>query len=282
MATISVIAEMVICQSKVFVPDIIIPPKVFIKYITERSTMNNLQIFNNEEFGEIRTVQLNNETYFIGKDVAEALGYERATKAIQDHVDSEDKDEVPIQDSIGRMQNTPVINESGLYALIFGSKLESAKRFKNWVTSEVLPSIRKTGGYQKQLTTFEQIKLLAQGNTELNERVDKVEDKIYSLENDMPLYGCEIEEVSKHVKRRVVNVLGGKDSEAYKDSSVRGQVFSDIYTQIKREYGLVSSYKSIKRKYLADVHDFIDCYELPRYLEEQINECNAQMRIGGM
>lgn len=244
--------------------------------------MNDLQIFNNEEFGEIRTVQLNNETYFIGKDVAEALGYERATKAIQDHVDSEDKDEVPIQDSIGRMQNTPVINESGLYALIFGSKLESAKRFKHWVTSEVLPAIRKTGGYQKQLTTFEQIKLLAQGNTELNERVDKVEDKIYSLENDMPLYGCEIEEVSKHVKRRVVNVLGGKDSEAYKDSSVRGQVFSDIYTQIKREYGLVSSYKSIKRKYLADVHDFIDCYELPRYLEEQINECNAQIRIGGM
>lgn len=244
--------------------------------------MNDLQIFNSEEFGEIRTVQLNNETYFIGKDVAEALGYERATKAIQDHVDQEDKDEVPIQDSIGRMQNTPVINESGLYALIFGSKLESAKRFKHWVTSEVLPSIRKTGGYQKPMTTFEQIKLLAQGNTELNERVDKVEDKIYSLENDMPLYGCEIEEVSKHVKRRVVNVLGGKDSEAYKDSSVRGQVFSDIYTQIKREYGLVSSYKSIKRKYLADVHDFIDCYELPRYLEEQINECNAQMRIGGM
>lgn len=244
--------------------------------------MNDLQIFNNEEFGEIRTVQLNNETYFIGKDVAEALGYERATKAIQDHVDSEDKDEVPIQDSIGRMQNTPVINESGLYALIFGSKLESAKRFKHWVTSEVLPAIRKTGGYQVPATTSGQIQLLAQGYTEMNERIENVEGKVYSLENDMPLYGCEIEEVSKHVKRRVVNVLGGKDSEAYKDSSVRGQVFSDIYTQIKREYGLVSSYKSIKRKYLADVHDFIDCYELPRYLEEQINECNAQMRIGGM
>lgn len=135
---------------------------------------------------------------------------------------------------------------------------------------------------QVPATTSGQIQLLAQGYTEMNERIENVEGKVYSLENDMPLYGCEIEEVSKHVKRRVVNVLGGKDSEAYKDSSVRGQVFSDIYTQIKREYGLVSSYKSIKRKYLADVHDFIDCYELPRYLEEQINECNAQMRIGGM
>ena len=106
-----------------------------------------MQIFKNEEFGDIRTVQLNNEIYFVGKDVAAALGYERSTKAIQDHVSEEDRDEVPIQDSIGRMQKTPVINESGVYALIFGSKLESAKRFKHWVTSEVLPSIRKHGVY---------------------------------------------------------------------------------------------------------------------------------------
>lgn len=110
--------------------------------------MNELQIFNSEEFGDIRTVTINNEPWFVGKDVATSLGYERATKAIQDHVDSEDKDEIPIQDSIGRMQKTPIISESGLYALIFGSKLESAKRFKHWVTSEVLPSLRKTGSYE--------------------------------------------------------------------------------------------------------------------------------------
>lgn len=109
--------------------------------------MDNLQVFTKDEFGAIRVVQLNNETYFVGKDVAEALGYERGAKAIQDHVSEEDKDVVPIRDSIGRMQNTPVINESGLYALIFGSKLESAKRFKHWVTSEILPSIRKHGIY---------------------------------------------------------------------------------------------------------------------------------------
>lgn len=109
--------------------------------------MQELQIFKNEEFGEVRTVTIDNEPWFVGKDVAAALGYERATKAIQDHVNEEDKDEIPIQDSIGRMQKTPIINESGLYALIFGSKLESAKRFKHWVTSEILPSIRKHGGY---------------------------------------------------------------------------------------------------------------------------------------
>ena len=90
------------------------------------------------------------EPWFVGKDVAMALGYGRATKAIQDHVDFEDKDEVPIQDSIGRMQKTPIISESGLYSLILSSKLPSAKKFKRWVTSEVLPTIRKTGGYVDQ------------------------------------------------------------------------------------------------------------------------------------
>ena len=109
--------------------------------------MNEIKIFENEQFGSLRTIEINNEPWFVGKDVAEALGYERATKAILDHVDADDKDEVPIQDSIGRMQKTPVINESGLYSLIMSSKLPSAKQFKHWVTSEVLPSIRKNGAY---------------------------------------------------------------------------------------------------------------------------------------
>ena len=96
---------------------------------------------------EVRTVTINNEPYFVGKDVANILGYERPTKAIQDHVDDEDKDAIPIQDSIGRKQNTPIINESGLYSLILSSKLQQAKEFKRWVTTEVLPTIRKHGAY---------------------------------------------------------------------------------------------------------------------------------------
>lgn len=109
--------------------------------------MNEIRIFKSEEFGEIRTVEIGGEPWFVGKDVAETLGYERPTKAVSDHVDSEDRDEVPIQDPIRRMQNTAIINESGLYSLILSSKLPSAKAFKRWVTSEVLPSIRKHGGY---------------------------------------------------------------------------------------------------------------------------------------
>lgn len=106
-----------------------------------------ITIFNNEEFGNVRTLTINGEAWFVGKDIAECLGYSRSTKAVSDHVDDEDIDGIPIQDSIGRMQNTPIINESGVYSLILSSKLESAKKFKKWVTSEVLPSLRKTGTY---------------------------------------------------------------------------------------------------------------------------------------
>lgn len=142
--------------------------------------MKDLRVFTNDEFGAIRTVQMNDETYFVGKDVAEALGYERGAKAIQDHVSEEDKDVVPIQDSIGRMQNTPVINESGLYSLIFGSKLESAKRFKHWVTSEVLPSIRKHGMYAVD-ELLENPDIAIKAFTALKEEREK--NRVLQLEN---------------------------------------------------------------------------------------------------
>lgn len=108
--------------------------------------MNDLKIFENAEFGQIRTVQLDNETFFVGKDVAESLKYNEPHKAITRHVQEEDRTKHPIPTK-GGSQDAWVVNESGLFALIFGSKLDSAKRFKHWVTSEVLPSIRKHGVY---------------------------------------------------------------------------------------------------------------------------------------
>ena len=107
--------------------------------------MNELQIFNNPEFGKMRSIQIDGEPWFVGKDVAAALGYENTRDALARHVDDEDKNTVAIHDGIQGNPNMVIINESGVYALIFGSKLESAKRFKHWVTHEVLPSIRKPG-----------------------------------------------------------------------------------------------------------------------------------------
>lgn len=124
--------------------------------------MNELQVFKNQEFGSVRTLVINSEPWFVGKDVTKALGYDNPSKAIRDHVEEEDK-RVGVQnvtpyiiDSLGRKQHPTFINESGLYALVFGSKLPSAKKFKRWVTSEVLPALRKTGQYQvKELSGSE-------------------------------------------------------------------------------------------------------------------------------
>lgn len=108
--------------------------------------MNELTIFSNPGFGEIRTVIIDGEPWFVGKDVCRALGYVDQYSGVRKNVDAEDKRGCPVGSTSG-IQETTVINESGLYSLIFGSKLESAKKFKKWVTSEVLPSIRKTGTY---------------------------------------------------------------------------------------------------------------------------------------
>ncbi len=108
--------------------------------------MSELQIFKNAEFGSIRTLTINGEPYFVGRDVAEILGYSNSRKALADHVDEEDKG-VTKCDTLGGTQEMTVINESGLYSLILGSKLPTARRFKRWVTSEVLPTIRRHGVY---------------------------------------------------------------------------------------------------------------------------------------
>lgn len=108
--------------------------------------MNNIQLFNSPEFGQIRTITDNDGIYFVGKDVAEILGYANTRKALADHVDDEDKG-VTKCDTPGGVQDVTTINESGLYSLVLSSKLPSAKRFKRWVTSEVLPALRRQGGY---------------------------------------------------------------------------------------------------------------------------------------
>lgn len=236
--------------------------------------MNELHIFNSEEFGDIRTVTIDNEPWFVGKDVATALGYKNTADAIGKHIDTDDK--LTSQIAIaGQRRDVVVINESGLYALILGSKLESAKRFKRWVTSEVLPAIRKTGSYQKPMTTAEQIQLLAQGNIELKEKIDAVNDDLQEFKRDMPLLALECQKITKAKNQKVVPILGGKNAPAYKDNSIRQQVYSDIDAQLRREFG-VNTYKAIKRNQCDVAIKIINEYELPMYLKDRIDDANAQ------
>ncbi len=234
--------------------------------------MNELQIFNSEDFGEVRTAVINDEPMFCLIDICKALEIKNAT----DVAKRLDEDELTRLNLGSRAGETNFITESGLYAVILRSDKPNAKKFRKWVTSEVLPSIRKTGSYGMPKTTGGQIQLLAQGYTELEQKVNDIKDDVSELKENAPLYSCDIDEIQQHVKRRVVNILGGKQSEAYVDNSIRNKTFSDIWTQIKREYGCVSTYKSIKRKYIDDVHEFIDCYAAPKYLDELIKDANAQ------
>lgn len=112
--------------------------------------MNEVTIFENPEFGKIRTMLMDGEPYFVGKDVAGILGYAKPENAVATHVDEDDTLKQGVIDGMGRTQKTTIINESGMYSRILGSKLPTAKKFKRWVTSEVLPSIRKTGSYSIQ------------------------------------------------------------------------------------------------------------------------------------
>lgn len=183
----------------------------FINHLSEASTPTEAPtVFTHPEFGELRTVEIDGVVWFVGKDVAEALGYSKSRNAIAAHVDEEDKTHAPIQGGCSTgVQDTIVINESGLYSLILSSKLPSAKEFKHWVTSEVLPSIRKTGGYvnpsQSDLfldtylpfadqntrllfkTTLDTIQ--QQNNTiqQQNHTISHQEDIIRNLTSDIPL-----------------------------------------------------------------------------------------------
>lgn len=142
--------------------------------------MNDLQVFANPEFGEIRTVEINGEPWLVGKDVAAALGYSNPRKALADHVDDEDKG-VTKCDTLGGSQEMTIINESGLYSLILFSKLPGAKKFKRWVTSEVLPAIRRTGSYHAPVSEAELLVRLAQANWEQEQRISALEQKVDAL-----------------------------------------------------------------------------------------------------
>ena len=231
--------------------------------------MSNLQIFENEEFGEIRTVTIDNEPWFVGKDVAEALGYLKARNAISAHVSDEDKKDAPIQGAQGGTQNMTIINESGLYALIFGSKLESAKRFKRWVTSEVLPSIRKTGSYQRLMSPEEMMRV------QLG-MIDNIGDRVSKLENTMNIDYGQQRVIEREVAKVAIDALGGKDSNAYHE--IGKKVFAECNHDVK-DFFNVNSRNNIPRLKFDKAVEYIRNWGPCTNTRMLIKECNAQLSM---
>ena len=228
--------------------------------------MNELQIFNSGEFGEIRTIEIDGKPYFVGTDVAKALGYSNPRKAILDHCKGVTKRDTPTSSGVQLMS---YINEGDLYRLIMKSKLPSAEKFEAWVMDEVLPTIRKTGSYQKPMTIAEQIQLLALGNQNHEERIEK-------LENTMTIDYSQQKYISDLVSSIVIAHLGGKESNAYKE--IGKKVFAECNKDIKTYFD-VNARNNIPKLRFAEATEYVKNWHPCTNTVMCIRDCNAQMCI---
>ena len=235
--------------------------------------MNNLQIFNNEEFGEIRTVTVDGEPMFCLIDVCKALELSNS-RIVADRLDEDERRKLDLP----RQGETWFVTESGLYAVILRSDKPNAKKFRKWITAEVLPSIRKTGSYNRPMSLQEQLQIVAQGTLELTGRVDHLQSDFEDFKNDMPILGVEEGKITLTVKKKGIEVLGGKTSNAYRNRSLRKRVYIDIHRQIKREFE-VTTYKAIKRNQTDIALEIVKSYTSPYILAEEIKNENAQQRL---
>ena len=230
--------------------------------------MGQLKIFENEEFGQVRTVMRDGEVWFIARDVAEALGYANASDAISKHVDREDKG-IAKCDTLGGTQELTVLNESGLYSLILSSKLGSAKRFKRWVTSEVLPAIRKTGSYEMNRLSKEMRAIL-----NCDERIVIIDDRVTNLENCMTIdYGEQVV-LGDEVNKAVLDALGGKYSNAYNE--IGKKVFEECNRDLKH-YFHVNARNNVPKKRYYEAVEYIQKWKPCTNTQIQIRDCNAQV-----
>lgn len=236
--------------------------------------MNELQIFQNKEFGEVRSLVINNEPWFVGKDVAEALGYKNSKNAVPTHVDEEDKLSTQIEYT-GQKRNVTVINESGLYSLILSSKLPNAKKFKRWVTSEVLPTLRKTGSYTKVPTDPRELLMLTiKAHEQTAQRVDVLEEKVSSLEKSTTIDSSQQYTLEKIAKATVIRTLGGIDSRAYQ--LMNRKIFSNIWRDYKNYFKL-GSYRDTLKTEFENAKEYLESWSPEVNISLKIKEYNSQL-----
>ncbi|WRO06516.1 anti-repressor protein [Staphylococcus phage SAP71] len=213
--------------------------------------MQALQTFNFEEL-PVRTLEVDGEPYFIGKDVADILGYANGRDALSKHVDAEDKLTSQIA-TAGQNRNVTIINESGLYSLIFSSKLENAKRFKRWVTSEVLPTLRKTGAYQVPSDPMQALRLMFEATEETKQEIKNVKDDVIDLKENQKLDAGDYNFLTRTINQRVAHI---QRLHAITNQKQRSELFRDINSEVKRMTG-ASSRTNVRQKHFDDVIEMI-------------------------
>lgn len=218
--------------------------------------MNAMKTFNFEE-REVRTQLIDEEPWFIGRDVANILGYKNVGDALIRHVDSEDKGVVN-HDTLGGKQNLVIINESGLYSLILKSNLPNARRFKRWVTSEVLPAIRKIGGYQVPQDPMSALKLMFEATEQTKTDVKRVESRVDDIEENTPLSPGEYNYISKRISQKVFQV--GRERSFNMNKKQKAELFKALNSEIASITG-VRTRSQLKNKHFDQVVDFIVDWE---------------------
>lgn len=213
--------------------------------------MQELQTFNFEEL-PVRTLEVDGEPYFIGKDVADILGYANGRDALSKHVDAEDKLTSQIA-TAGQNRNVTIINESGLYSLIFSSKLENAKRFKRWVTSEVLPTLRKTGAYQVPSDPMQALILMFEATEETKQEIKNVKDDVIDLKENQKLDAGDYNFLTRTINQRVAHI---QRLHAITNQKQRSELFRDINSEVKKMTG-ASSRTNVRQKHFDDVIEMI-------------------------
>ena len=232
--------------------------------------MNQLQIFKNEEFGEVRSLLINNEPCFVGKDVALILGYKEPRSAVSKKVDDEDRGVAKIETPSG-VQDMTIINESGLYSLILSSKLPTAKKFKRWVTNEVLPSIRKYGAYQVPDDPMTALKLMFEATEQTNNRVEHIDSRVTNLENTTTVDSRKQYTLRKIASATAVRVLGGKDSQAYLE--LHHKVFCQLWRDYK-DYFKIPSYRDTLKIDFEKAKEYLSGWRPDHNLEIEISSVN--------
>lgn len=227
-----------------------------------------LQIFNNSEFGQIRTVIVDSEPMFCLADVCKALEITHITD-VKNRLKQDGVGTAEVIDNIGRKQNATFINESNLYKTIFQSRKESTERFTEWVTSEVLPSIRKTGSYQKPLSTQEMMRI------QLG-MIDDVSDRVTKLENTMNIDYGQQHSLGELISSRVIELVGGKKSNAYRE--IGRKVFTEINHDYKDYFNVNARGNTPRLKYEEAV-EYVKNWIPSTNTMTMIKDCNAQVTM---
>lgn len=232
--------------------------------------MNEIFNFHGQE---VRTVMFDDEPWFVGKDIAEILGYVNSRDALAKHVDEDDKLTSQIA-TAGQMRNQTVINESGLYSLILSSKLPQAKEFKRWVTSEVLPAIRKQGGFIREDLDEDAFIALFTGQKKLREQQASMIEDIDYLKSEQPIHPSYAKSLLKKRKARVVACLGGIDSPAYADKIFAQSVFRQAEIDFKDHFN-ISRYDLLPKKFAEAGLAYWMTWEPSTNTKMKIMELNA-------